>query len=71
MSPRSQYVHRAAVSCAMPLAALHRCQVTTVEGLGTSRNPHKVGMEEKREGGGEGGREERKNTTTTFYLVSA
>jgi len=42
-SPRlGAYEHGAMSSCSLPLAALHMANVTTVEGVGTSQNPHPI-----------------------------
>eukprot|EP00092_Neocalanus_flemingeri_P028691 GFUD01031152.1.p1 GENE.GFUD01031152.1~~GFUD01031152.1.p1 ORF type:complete len:1217 (+),score=283.27 GFUD01031152.1:87-3737(+) len=36
------YEHRAMSSCRLPLGALHKTHITTVEGVGSSKNPHPI-----------------------------
>jgi len=38
----ASYEHRAMSSCCLPLGALHKTHITTVEGVGTSKNPHPI-----------------------------
>jgi len=41
--PRSgEYEHRAMSSCCLALGALHKTHITTVEGIGSSKNPHPI-----------------------------
>ena len=41
-SRTSAYEHRAMSSCTLPLGSLHRTHITTVEGVGTSKDPHPI-----------------------------
>jgi len=36
------YDHRAISSCSIPIGALHRSHITTVEGVGTAEDPHPI-----------------------------